>query len=287
MKNNTGKLLIIFAMLGIFCSFQGPVFSSVSIMGYKQSDSYIITSDTLASENSDGASAFYGLSSILMDRDLGEYSSSSYNIMQGFLHLESVLSSMSVNSVSPNWGYNTGVLSVSVAGSNFLGGASVSLKQSGQSDITASGVVVSSASNILCSFDLTGKTTGVWDVVVTNIDGTSGTLTGGFTIKTLATAGLLYNSPNPFNPANGPTTIVYTLDSDTGTSMLLFNISGELILKENYSSGANGGRVGDNSVTWNGTSAFGEFMPNGLYFCYIIDRASEKTLAKGKIVISR
>ncbi|MBN1166891.1 MAG: PKD domain-containing protein [Methanospirillaceae archaeon] len=88
-----------------------------------------------------------------------------------------------VTSVTPATGENTGDVSITnLAGSNFRSGAGVKLTRSGYNDITASDVVVVSASQITCSFNLIGKQPGTWDVVVTNTDGQSGTKTGAFTI---------------------------------------------------------------------------------------------------------
>jgi len=48
----------------------------------------------------------------------------------------------------------------------------------------ATNVVVVSATKITCTFDLSEKTPGQWDVVVTNPDGQSASLAGAFTITT-------------------------------------------------------------------------------------------------------
>ena len=49
--------------------------------------------------------------------------------------------------------------------------------------ITATGVTVVSANRITCLVDLRSRSAGVYDVVVTNPDGKSGILSGGFTIN--------------------------------------------------------------------------------------------------------
>ncbi len=88
-----------------------------------------------------------------------------------------------VLSIAPNSAPNTGSVSITdLAGRYFLSGATVKLAKSGESDIVATGVTVVSSSKITCSFDLTGKADGAWNVVVTNTDGKSATLPGGFTI---------------------------------------------------------------------------------------------------------
>jgi hypothetical protein len=55
---------------------------------------------------------------------------------------------------------------------------------SGQADINATGISIVSSTKITCSFNLNGKPAGAWDVVVTNPDGQSAILPGGFTVAT-------------------------------------------------------------------------------------------------------
>jgi hypothetical protein len=90
----------------------------------------------------------------------------------------------SVDSVSRNFGYNnkSGVSAVNINGSDFLSGSLVKLKKSGETDITASNINVANSSKITCSFDLTGKATGYWNVYVSS--GYKNTLlTNGFEIR--------------------------------------------------------------------------------------------------------
>ena len=101
-----------------------------------------------------------------------------------------------VTSITPNNGENTGVVSITdLAGSNFQPGATVKLSMTGQADIDASNVVVDSA-QITCDFDLSGAATGAWDVVVTNPDTQTGTLSGGFTVYSAAVTIPLYSGWN-------------------------------------------------------------------------------------------
>ncbi len=88
-----------------------------------------------------------------------------------------------VTSIAPNMGANTGPVRITdLAGSNFMSGASVKLTRLGHPDISAANVNVVTATQITCDMDLTGAATGLWNVVVTNLGGVSGTLTNGFTI---------------------------------------------------------------------------------------------------------
>lgn len=87
-----------------------------------------------------------------------------------------------VTSIIPNNRQNTGSVSVSIGGTDFKTGASVKLTRAGD-EIPGTGVTVVSPSQIRCNFNLTGKAVGSWNVVVTNSDAQSGTLTNGFTIS--------------------------------------------------------------------------------------------------------
>ncbi|WP_292348082.1 hypothetical protein, partial [Methanoregula sp. PtaB.Bin085] len=74
-----------------------------------------------------------------------------------------------------------------LTGSNFQPGATVELRRSGSTTITATNVTVVSASLITCTFDLSAVPTGswntqAWDVRVTNTDTQFSTATGIFTV---------------------------------------------------------------------------------------------------------
>ena len=88
-----------------------------------------------------------------------------------------------VTSLLPNKGPNNGPVTVrAVNGTGFLTGAIVQLTRTGQSPVTATNVTVISSGVLNCTFDLTGKLPGKWNVVVTNTDGKSGALPSGFEI---------------------------------------------------------------------------------------------------------
>ena len=52
----------------------------------------------------------------------------------------------------------------------------------GQPDIGGTNTTVVSATRVTCDFDLTDAAPGAWDVVLTNPDGQSATLSDGFTV---------------------------------------------------------------------------------------------------------
>ena len=99
------------------------------------------------------------------------------------------LGSPTVSGITPNSGQNTGTVPITnLQGTKLVNEGPrlapvVKLTKSGQSDIVATNVQVDSPTKIQCTFDLTGKATGAWDVKVYNPHGaTPGTLSGGFTV---------------------------------------------------------------------------------------------------------
>ena len=72
-----------------------------------------------------------------------------------------------------------------LAGTSFVGGANVKLTKAGQADIAATNTRFQSSTKITCTFDLTEKVAGQWNVVVINPadEANPGTLENGFTIS--------------------------------------------------------------------------------------------------------
>ncbi|NPV60202.1 MAG: hypothetical protein HPY75_11160, partial [Actinobacteria bacterium] len=89
-----------------------------------------------------------------------------------------------VTGITPNSGAQGSTVSVTnLAGTGFYGTPTVKLKKAGQTDITATGVVVQSPNKITCSLPIpSGAATGAWDVWVKNPDNQEATLAGGFTV---------------------------------------------------------------------------------------------------------
>ena len=69
-----------------------------------------------------------------------------------------------------------------VTGTNFVDGATVALTADGEVTINATGVLVNSETEIAGNFDLSDASPGLYDVVVTNPDDQSASLTTGFLI---------------------------------------------------------------------------------------------------------
>ena len=96
---------------------------------------------------------------------------------------------LAVSSITPSTAKNTGAVGITaLSGAGFAAGATVVFTKTGSPDISGTGVTVVSPTTITCRFDLNGKEAGVWNVVVTNTDGLSATLQGGFSVT---------DAPNP------------------------------------------------------------------------------------------
>jgi hypothetical protein len=128
--------------------------------------------------------------------------------------LTAVASAPSISAITPAYGYNTGIVSITgLTGTGFVSTPSVVLSKSGESNITASSVSATST-QITCTFDLNGKTAGTWNVIVTNPDGQSATKTGAFEVRA-PTSAITLSSISP-SSANTNTTV--TISSLVGTN---------------------------------------------------------------------
>jgi hypothetical protein len=101
-------------------------------------------------------------------------------------------STLAVQYISPSHGGNAGSVTMQIVGSGFQSGATVTLTGVGAGIIGAN-TSVPNPSVLTTTFDLTGATPGVRDVVVTNPDGTSITLNGGFNVEQGGTPQLSVN----------------------------------------------------------------------------------------------
>ena len=88
-----------------------------------------------------------------------------------------------ITQIIPNSAPNSAeVKGVVIKGANFNTGVTVTLKKTGQTDITGTVTSVEST-KITVNLPITGKTVGKWNVVVTNTDTKSATKSKGFTIS--------------------------------------------------------------------------------------------------------
>ncbi len=84
----------------------------------------------------------------------------------------------------PNTGKTGETTNATITGDNFIDGLSVKLVSSSGVEINGQNVVVSQGKTIEADFNLTGASTGLWDILITNPNGESVRQTGGFEVKT-------------------------------------------------------------------------------------------------------
>jgi streptogramin lyase len=100
-----------------------------------------------------------------------------------------------VTGITPFTAQNSGPVSIiDLNGSGFPSVVSVKLTRPGSLAITATGITIRSPQKITCTFDLTGRDVGAWDVVVTKPDGQSATLPNGFIVTAQHGSGLTVTS---------------------------------------------------------------------------------------------
>jgi uncharacterized repeat protein (TIGR01451 family) len=162
-----------------------------------------------------------------------------------------------VTSITPSSGENTGSVSITnLAGSDFQDGATVKLTKSGQSDINATGVTVVNTNTITCNFNLTGAAAGQWNVVVTNPDAQSGTLTNGFTVTAPPAPDVSIDKQvvgSDFAPGDSITftlTIANTGNKTASSVIVTDNLPDE-VLTPSFDSTLNITPTGAFSYTWN------------------------------------
>jgi hypothetical protein len=106
--------------------------------------------------------------------------------------------------ITPAMGLNTATLSgVVITGTYFsAGGVNVNLTKSGQDNIIGT-CSRNSAASITCSFPLSGKKDGAWNVVVVNDDGKSVSKSNGFTVYSTSSSDVTITSISPVSAMAG------------------------------------------------------------------------------------
>ncbi len=90
--------------------------------------------------------------------------------------------------------------------------------------------------------------------------------------------GTVTNYPNPFHPGDAPTTIAYKLADDATVTLQIFTLSGDLVLRKDFTHGGPGGTVGLNEFKWDGRNGKGDFVSSGGYILLIEAKGKGETL---------
>ena len=264
------------------------------------SANYAISVEVIDLGGASAASANYKLTSKLRESVPQVSTSNSYTLEGRFLGMVfgtgafSTAETPVITSITPNQGFNNQEYRVVIHGHNISSDATaVKLTAPSKPAIDATSVTVESSTSLECSFDLNNADVGQRNVSVTNAGyGKTGVMAGGFTIVApgkVQVIGKPANSPNPFNPSQGPTTINYKLNTSASITLYLFNQKGEIVWKKVIPAGENGGVAGDNYVNWDATSAFHEEVPTGVYILSIVSNVdgTSKELSRVKVAVIR
>ena len=100
-----------------------------------------------------------------------------------------------------------------------------------------------------------------------------GFLTSGFLFALGERGGLiegLSNYPNPFNSRTENTSIVYQLPQDIPVRVRIYDLFGFQVREYDFGPGEMGGRMGQNTIAWDGTDASGQKVAKGGYVCMVM-----------------
>jgi hypothetical protein len=89
--------------------------------------------------------------------------------------------------------------------------------------------------------------------------------------------------PNPYNPNSGSGRFWYWLTADKDTTIYLADLGGTVVWKMTYPAGANGGKANENNVAYDGKTAWGDALGNGVYIYKIVQDG--KVIGGGKIAV--
>jgi hypothetical protein len=124
---------------------------------------------------------------------------------------------ISVITLLPNHGGNTGQASVTIVGQGFDQAAVVRLVRQASQIIGVGTTVSSTGSELITTFDLNGSPPGLWDLIVTNSDASSLTMPGAFTIEQGGRIQLWVETVVPQRVFHGNATMIYVTYGNRGT----------------------------------------------------------------------
>jgi hypothetical protein len=104
-----------------------------------------------------------------------------------------------------------------------------------------------------------------------------------------AEGGTITNYPNPFHPPTEGTTLAYVLADDATVTLRLFTLSGDLVRREVFERGAEGGQAGSNEWVWDGRNGSGSVVASGGYIALLEAQGIGETLhvVRRKIAVIR
>ena len=95
----------------------------------------------------------------------------------------------------------------------------------------------------------------------------------------------LWNSPNPFSPTDGPTTIHYYLEKSAAVSFRLFTLTGEPVWSVTFDASDDRASAGLHTLLWDGRNDGSRAVLNGVYFLFM--KPADGPIRKTKIAVMK
>lgn len=178
-----------------------------------------------------------------------------------------------LTSISPVRGLDTqSAFSFTLSGEIFGSTPTAKLTKSGQTDVSASGMTSVSDQEVQGTLDLAGLANGFWNVVLTNPDGKSSTLSNAFFVD--FPEGNVSVLDNLFRPKKGGSVSLTIQTFHSGNvRVVAYTTTGEKV-KVIHDQDVPQGTL---SLTWNGTTSLGNFVASGVYLIHVRGPKVSKT----------
>lgn len=153
-----------------------------------------------------------------------------------------------------------GPFTFSVTGEIISAGVTAQLTQSGQSPITGTGLVRTDDQTLTVDFNTVGQPTGLWNLVLTNANGQTGTLNNAVLLD--FAGGSVSIADNLMRPRNGDRArVTVTIFQPGSISLKLYTLTGEPVatLYEGLMA------AGTQTFLWDGKNAGGRTVASGVY----------------------
>ncbi|OVE76101.1 hypothetical protein BVX98_06375 [bacterium F11] len=161
---------------------------------------------------------------------------------------------------------------ITITGEIFATTPTVTLTKTGETSITGTSINRTSDQTILATFDTNDKALGFWDIVVTNSNGRSATLSSALQISFSAATIVL--TDNLFRPLKGESlSISVTIFQEGQTILRIYTFNGRLVKTISNQTRSSG----TFAETWDGTNDKGEVVASGTYLLYMEGPKLDKT----------
>ncbi len=180
-------------------------------------------------------------------------------------------------SVSPSFANQGETLDVSIFGSNFFSGAEVVFSGTGG---TVNSAEFINATELKINITLAKKAViGKRDITVTNVDGLSGTIVGGFEIKTAGWIRIQGGEEGYVNPNKGEGLTIHFDAAHAGTvKVKIYTLRGQLVWEKNKETDGE-----EDFIIWDCKNTEGTVVASGVYVLYI-DGPGIKNVRKAAIL---